>query len=100
MEKYFFLLVRLFTSIFSIGVDKNRKGYCKQCGDCCNLAYRCPLLNKKNECRIYSWRIFGHEVRPWICCSFPNNKWELEKSRVTRCGYYFKEKEGKKPIAT
>ncbi|HFC92084.1 MAG TPA: hypothetical protein ENJ51_04655 [Leucothrix mucor] len=66
-------------------VDKNRKGECNGCGDCCKLPFRCAFLKELDDgtsrCAIYS-------VRPPNCRKFPRNKaqWEPVKEN---CSFSF-----------
>jgi len=65
-------------------MDK-RRGTCLQCGKCCELSIKCPMLKKKNNeisCRIY------HHGRPKACISFPIDKRDLANVNF-ECGYYF-----------
>lgn len=64
---------------------KRRRGECFQCGRCCKLVYRCPLLignQSTMKCLIYN------TVRPWQCRVFPLNTSDLADVNF-RCGYYF-----------
>jgi hypothetical protein len=64
---------------------KRRRGECLQCGRCCKLVYRCPLLvGEKNtmKCLIY------HTGRPQQCRVFPLNTSDLADVDF-RCGYFF-----------
>ncbi|MBW1853815.1 MAG: YkgJ family cysteine cluster protein [Deltaproteobacteria bacterium] len=59
-----------------------REGTCIQCGKCCELAFKCPFLNKSRMCRIYNvWR-------PTHCRTFPLDKRDI-KEIDGECGYLF-----------
>lgn len=61
-----------------------RQGICLQCGRCCNLVFRCPMLKNKNSftlCRIYNYR-------PKVCGLFPISEADL-KDVDYQCGYSF-----------
>jgi hypothetical protein len=59
-----------------------RKGECKQCGRCCQLAFRCPFLTKAGKCLIY------HKGRPMSCITFPIDRRDLDDVG-SGCGYFF-----------
>ncbi|OGL38266.1 MAG: hypothetical protein A2149_00815 [Candidatus Schekmanbacteria bacterium RBG_16_38_11] len=62
-----------------------RRGSCLQCGKCCDLSVKCPLLKKKNgdiSCRIY------HHGRTLACRSFPIDERDLADVDF-KCGYHF-----------
>ncbi len=64
---------------------KRRRGECLQCGHCCKLVYRCPLLVESQhtmKCLIYN------AGRPTQCRVFPLNISDLADVNF-RCGYYF-----------
>lgn len=64
---------------------KRRRGECLQCGRCCKLVYRCPMLvgdAKTMRCLIYN------TIRPEQCRVFPLNPSDLADVNF-RCGYYF-----------
>jgi hypothetical protein len=61
---------------------KKRKGDCKQCGKCCELAYKCPFLTESRKCIVY------HKGRPKQCTTFPLDKRDLEDI-TGECGYFF-----------
>ena len=62
---------------------KKRKGYCKQCGKCCELAYKCFFLTQSRKCTVY------HKGRPKQCTTFPLDQKDLDDI-PGECGYYFK----------
>ncbi len=76
-------LKRIFITCF-LPVSKNRKGECKNCGECCKLLLKCPFLkyNKtgKSYCRIFL-------IRPLGCRKYPRTESEW-KTRET-CGFKF-----------
>jgi Fe-S-cluster containining protein len=53
-----------------------------QCGKCCSLVFRCPFLNRENQCTIY------HKGRPRHCKTFPLDNKDLQDIGG-ECGYYF-----------
>ena len=62
-----------------------RKGTCLQCGKCCDLSIKCPLLKRKDgkiSCRIYN------NGRVKACISFPIDERDLADVDF-KCGYYF-----------
>jgi hypothetical protein len=59
-----------------------RRGSCRQCGRCCRLGFRCPLLTRRNRCAIY------HVVRPANCTRFPIDSRDLSEVGG-QCGYRF-----------
>jgi len=59
-----------------------RQGSCRQCGNCCCLAFRCPLLTGRNRCVIYRL------ARPANCTRFPIDARDLREVRG-QCGYRF-----------
>lgn len=64
-----------------------RRGTCLQCGKCCDLSIKCPLLKRKNgeiSCRIYN------NGRAKACICFPIDKRDLADVDF-KCGYYFVE---------
>ncbi len=65
-------------------VDKNRKGKCLNCGQCCYLPFRCPFLKEKkgkSYCSIYS-------IRSLNCRKYPRTEKECLTKKT--CGYSFK----------
>jgi len=60
----------------------SRRGACLQCGQCCRLAFRCPMLTRDNRCRVY------HLARTASCRFFPLDPPDLREIRG-ECGYYF-----------
>jgi bacterioferritin-associated ferredoxin len=77
---------RLFLNYFRKAyVEKQlqqRKGHCKQCGKCCELAYRCFLLTESRKCLVY------HKGRPRQCTTFPLDERDLNDIQG-ECGYSF-----------
>jgi len=75
-------LRRIITSI-SLPTQKNRKGSCKRCGQCCKNS-NCPLLSFDSEgnarCKIY-------KLRPPHCSRYPRVKSEV--IMPDSCGYKF-----------
>lgn len=59
-----------------------RRGACLQCGKCCRLAFRCPMLTSSNKCLIYGL------ARPANCTRFPVDPRDLEEVGHD-CGYHF-----------
>lgn len=78
-------LCRTITSILPI--DKNRKGKCINCGECCKLPNKCIFLginkniNKESYCKIY-------KLRPIQCRKYPRTNNEFITQNT--CGYTFK----------
>ncbi len=60
----------------------NKRGACLQCGKCCRLPYRCPMLTRDNKCRVYNL------ARTASCRLFPLNPRDLGDIDG-KCGYYF-----------
>jgi phosphatidylserine decarboxylase len=58
-----------------------RKGSCRQCGECCDLTVRCPLLDGRRRCIAYA-------KRPVQCRDFPIDAEDLRLTQVP-CGHYF-----------
>lgn len=77
---------RLYLNYFRKGyVERQleiRKGYCKQCGKCCELSFKCFFLTKTRKCIIY------HKGRPKHCKTFPLDERDLRDIKG-ECGYYF-----------
>ncbi|MBI5374316.1 MAG: hypothetical protein HZA77_02710 [Candidatus Schekmanbacteria bacterium] len=64
---------------------KKRTGSCLQCGKCCDMSIKCPLLKKCNDtisCRIYS------SGRPKSCILFPIDRRDIADVGNI-CGYSF-----------
>jgi len=64
-----------------------RQGHCLQCGQCCELSFKCLLLKKSDDglsCRIYM------KGRPLSCTLFPINEKDLGDVG-NKCGYYFQQ---------
>lgn len=67
--------------------EKERKGECLQCGNCCRLLFRCPFLVGSNgniKCLIYN----SHVFRPRSCRDFPIDPQDLADVKF-QCGYHF-----------
>ena len=76
-----FLLVRLRPRYVSRQI-RRRRGVCRQCGDCCRIAVRCPRLRSLNHCTVY-------ERRPLQCRMFPIDQRDLRD--VPTCAFRFDE---------
>lgn len=64
-------------------VSKNRRGECKNCGECCKLPNKCIFLkykDGKSYCSI-------HSFRPLNCRKYPRT--EEEHITKEKCGYWF-----------
>ena len=62
-----------------------RQGKCLQCGKCCKLVFRCPMLVGKTphlRCRIYNHR-------SKVCMQFPISEEDLRDVNY-QCGYSFR----------
>ncbi len=79
-------LRRTWLTTFRLGYVRaqqaHRRGACLQCGNCCRLAIRCPMLTRDNRCRIY------HLVRTGSCRFFPLDPRDLQDVPGP-CGYHF-----------
>ncbi len=64
---------------------RRRRGRCHQCGECCRLVFRCPMLLKDNRCRIYGL------PRPANCTAFPIDRRDIQDVDGA-CGYSFSER--------
>jgi len=73
---------RTLTSI--LPVDKNRRGKCINCGECCKLPTVCPFLRFKPDGKAYC---IIHPIRPLNCRKYPRTKAEC----ITKdtCGFRF-----------
>jgi len=62
-----------------------RQGQCQQCGRCCSLVYRCPLLTKDGLCITYG------KWRPAVCKVFPIDQRDIDEIATLggKCGYSF-----------
>ena len=84
--------LKRFTTSLLLPVDKNRRGDCNRCGECCRLPYPCPFLrydeHGKSSCLVY-------HLRPPSCRKYPRTDAENLTSRV--CGYYFANVDGPVP---
>ena len=76
-------LRRTLTSI--LPVEKNRKGKCINCGECCKLPNKCYFLKHKKNNQSYC---SIHSIRPLNCRKYPRTKYE----HITQdtCGFWFK----------
>lgn len=67
----------------------HRQGECNQCGNCCEILFRCPFLVKvadgQSLCSIY-------DNRPGQCAAFPINERCLSEVEFD-CSYTFAEKQ-------
>jgi hypothetical protein len=61
-----------------------RRGNCLQCGRCCRLAFRCPMLTRENRCCIYNL------ARTRSCKLFPLDLRDVRDVNG-KCGYHFSE---------
>jgi len=69
-----------------------RRGSCRNCGACCQLAHRCPHLKRRPDgstyCAIYP-------LRPPNCRAFPIDPQDLRDRDIimpqTPCGFYFEQ---------
>ena len=81
-----FLLLRFRASYVEEQLDL-RQGECNQCGNCCEILFRCPFLVKVEDgsslCSIY-------ENRPKQCAAFPINQACLAEVSFD-CSYTFAE---------
>lgn len=74
--------------LFSIRVQKQlelREGKCLQCGRCCKLVFRCPMLEGEtphSRCRIYNHR-------SKVCMQFPISEEDLMDANY-QCGHSFR----------
>ena len=70
---------------------EDRNGKCKQCGNCCEIMFKCPFFIRDGStalCSIY-------EDRPGQCAAFPIDKKCLSDVDFD-CAYSF----GEKPLST
>ena len=78
----------IYIYLFSGRVQKQlelREGKCLQCGKCCNLVFRCPMLVGEiphTRCRIYN-----HRSR--VCMQFPISEEDLRDVNY-QCGHSFR----------
>ena len=85
---------RLFLGLLRRGyvraMHARRRGECRRCGACCQLAVRCPHL-------VYDGALAGcdkyDQKRPLNCQNFPIDERDLADRDLnaphTPCGYYF-----------
>jgi len=72
------------TATCLLPIEKNRRGKCNNCGECCKLPNVCLFLKFKKDgvsyCSI-------HKIRPLTCRKYPRTKdeWLTEG----KCGYWF-----------
>lgn len=64
---------------------ESRQGNCRQCGKCCKLVFKCPMLDERSDCR--SCRIYSKRSK--VCSLFPFHPDDL-KDVGHDCGYSFK----------
>ena len=64
-----------------------RNGACRQCGECCCLVFKCPLLTRKGLCLIYG------KCRPDVCKIYPIDQRDVYEVNAFggHCGYWFEE---------
>lgn len=62
-----------------------RTGQCSQCGACCRLLFRCPMLTEDGRCRSYN------RYRWAVCRAFPIDHKDIEDVVASggECGYWF-----------
>ena len=62
-----------------------RQGECRQCGNCCNLLFTCPMLTKQGHCLAYG------SCRSQSCKVFPIEQRDIEEVKLCggQCGYRF-----------
>jgi len=62
-----------------------RAGRCNQCGACCSLLFRCPMLTEDGRCRSYD------HYRWAVCRAFPIDQRDIEDVNAIggECGYCF-----------
>ncbi len=78
----------IYVYLFPARVEKQleqRQGSCLQCGRCCKLVFKCPVLDENissSRCRIY-------QQRSKVCRQFPISEADL-KDVDYLCGYSFK----------
>lgn len=78
----------IYIYLFSGRVQKQlelREGKCLQCGRCCKLVFRCPMLvgeTPHSRCRIYNHR-------SKVCMQFPISEEDLMDVNC-QCGYSFR----------
>jgi hypothetical protein len=78
----------IYIYLFSGRVQKQlelREGSCLQCGRCCKLAFRCPMLvgeTPHSRCRIYNHR-------SKVCMQFPISEEDLMDVNY-QCGHSFR----------
>lgn len=71
---------------------EKRRGECQRCGDCCLIVCRCPFLEGKNQCSIYS-------SRSMQCRKFPIDERDLRD--VPTCAFRFEAEEvGQQKVET
>ncbi|OIO75304.1 MAG: hypothetical protein AUJ85_03505 [Elusimicrobia bacterium CG1_02_37_114] len=63
-----------------------RHGKCLQCGRCCKLVFKCPMLEEKNG--IIRCKIYNHRSR--VCRLFPINEEDLKDVNY-QCNYSFRD---------
>lgn len=75
--------IRTITSV--LPVDQTRKGECNNCGECCQLPFKCTFLKAgadgKNYCAAYNFR-------PLNCRKFPRTNAQLAPVSDA-CGFTF-----------
>ena len=78
----------IYIYLFSGRVQKQlelREGKCLQCGRCCKLVFRCPML--AGETPNLRCRIYNHRSK--VCMQFPISEEDLMDVNY-QCGYSFR----------
>jgi len=62
-----------------------RNGKCNQCGKCCALFIKCPMLKDDGLCTVYG------KYRPKVCKVYPVDHRDIEEIKTLggSCGYNF-----------
>lgn len=77
---------RQITALFP--VHSSRRGACMNCGECCKLPYRCPLLRNREDGTTYC---AAYPVRPPSCRKYPRHA--SEHMTKETCGFFFQNEE-------
>src|SRR4030042_63314 len=78
----------IYIYLFSGRVQKQlelRVGKCLQCGRCCKLVFRCPML--VGETRHLRCKIYNHRSK--VCMQFPISEEDLRDVNY-QCGHSFR----------